>query len=134
MPLPIKPINPFKNFTERGFSLIEVLIAVFIFCVGVLAMALLLDTSIQNNSSARFISEATEIAQFQMEKLMSTSYNDADLDESLSPYGPNAVANYTVSWTVRDNVPMSAMKTINLTVAWNDRGADKSITVDSIKQ
>ena len=123
-----------KNCSEKGFSLIEVLIAIFIFSVGALAIAVMLDTAIQYNSSARLISEATEIAQYQIEKLMSASYNDADLDESSSPYGPNTIENYSVSWIVREDVPMSAMKTINLTVAWDDRGANKSISVDFIKQ
>ena len=134
MPLPAKPTKTFKKSTEKGFSLVEVLIAVSIFSVGILAVALMLDTSIQYTSSARLMSEATEIAQYQMEKLMNASYRDAELDEFSSPYGPNLIANYSVSWTVQDDVPMSEMKTINLTVAWNDRGENSSLTVAAIKQ
>lgn len=134
MPSPEKPMKALKKCNEKGFSLVEVLIALFIFAVGILAVALMLDTSIQYNSSARLMSEATEIAQYQMEKLMNGSYHDADLDESLSPYGPNTIGNYSVSWTVREDLPMNDMKTINLTVAWTNQGEGKSLTVDSIKQ
>jgi hypothetical protein len=69
-----------------------------------------------------------------MEQLMNSPYDDASLDEAFSPYGPNSIANYTVSWVVRENVPMSAIKTINLTVAWDDRGESKSLTINALKQ
>jgi type IV pilus modification protein PilV len=134
MPLPQTLGNVIKKNREQGFSLVEVLIALTIFAVGVLAVALMLDTSIQYNSSARLMSEATEIAQYQMEKLMSASYNDAQLDAFSSPHGPNTIGNYSISWSVQEDVPMSDMKTIKLTVAWNNQGESKNITVDSIKQ
>ena len=129
-----KPLNLAKKHGERGFSLVEVLITLFIFAVGVLAVALLLDLSVQKNASARLMSEATEIAQYQMEKLMGASYRDTELDASSSPFGPNAIGKHSVSWAVQEDLPMSGMKTINLTVAWTDRGVAKSFTVDSIKQ
>jgi hypothetical protein len=68
-----------------------------------------------------------------MEQLMNSPY-DASHDEVSSPYGPNSITNYNVSWTVRENVPMSAMKTISLSVAWNNRGENKSLTINSLKQ
>jgi len=134
MSLPQEPVKGFRHGAEQGFSLVEVLIAVSIFAVGLLAVATMLDTAIQYNASARLMSEATEIAQYQMEKLMSAPSDDAELNGALSPYGPNAIANYRVSWTVREDLPMPAMKTIDLTVAWNDRGAEKSLSVASIRQ
>ena len=129
-----RPMNISKKHGEQGFSLVEVLITLFLFAVGVLAVALLLDMSIQKNASARLMSEATEIAQYQMEKLMSASYRDAELDASSSPYGPSTIGKHSVSWSVQEDIPMSGMKTISLTVAWNDFGVAKSFTVDSIKQ
>jgi type IV pilus assembly protein PilV len=134
MALTQKPVNDFDLSSEKGFTLVEVLIAVSIFSVGLLAVAMMLDTAIQYNSSARFITEATEIAHSQMEQLMNSPYDDASLDEASSPYGPNPIANYNVSWTVRENVPMSSMKTISLSVAWNNRGENKSLTINSLKQ
>ena len=129
-----KPKNIAKKHGEQGFSLVEVLITLFIFAVGVLAVALLLDMSIQKNASARLMSEATEIAQYQMEKLMGASYRDTELDASSSPYGPTTIGKHSVSWAVQEDLPMPDMKTISLTVAWNDRGVVKSFTVDAIKQ
>ena len=129
-----KPMSISKKHGEQGFSLVEVLITLFVFAVGVLAVALLLDMSIQKNGSARLMSEATEIAQYQMEKLMGASYRDSELDASSSPFGPNTIGKHSVSWAVQEDLPMSGMKTISLTVAWNNRGAAKSFTVDSIKQ
>lgn len=134
MPSSEKLMNAHMKRSEKGFSLVEVLVALSIFIIGLLAVAKVLDTSIQYTSSARLLTEATEIAQYQMEELMSAPYNDLDLDESLSPYGPDSIGHYRVSWTVQDNVPLSAMKTIQLTVAWKDQGESKNLTVDFLKQ
>lgn len=134
MPVPQNNMYALKHSPEKGVTLVEIMVAVTVFAVGLLAVAMMLDTAIQYNSSARLMTEATEIAQFQMEQLMSSPYDDADLDEAYSPYGPIIVSNHSVTWTVQENVPMAKMKTINLKVAWNERGEDKSLTVNAIKQ
>lgn len=115
-------------------TLIEVLIALFVFSVGVLAIALMLGNAIRYSASARFMTEATEIAQYKMESLLNAPYYHNELDEALSPYGPVALGNYNISWKVKDDLPMARMKTINLTVSWNDWGGTKRVVVTSIKQ
>ena len=67
---------------NRGFTLIEVLIGLAIFAVGILAIASLQIRSINLNSAARIQSEATVAAVDCMERLLSLPYEHPDLDES----------------------------------------------------
>ena len=50
----------------KGFTLIEVLIGMVIFSVGILAVAALQVSSTKGNSSARRITEATALAESQI--------------------------------------------------------------------
>ncbi len=47
---------------SRGFSLIEVLITILIFAVGLLGMAALQAVSMRSNQSANFRTQATALA------------------------------------------------------------------------
>ena len=56
---------------ERGFSLLEVLVAVFIFTAAIVAVAELLALSTRANGSARATTVATMLAEQKMEELRS---------------------------------------------------------------
>ena len=62
---------------ERGFTLLEVLGAILIFAFGVLALSRTQIAAISTNSSANDLTEATRIAQSNIELLMNLPYNDA---------------------------------------------------------
>ena len=96
---------------SAGFTLIEVLIAVAIFAIGILAIAGLQIKSINLNSSARMQSEATTAAVDCMERLMSLPYEHPDLDES-SGTQQYQMGPYTVFWSITDESPISWCKTI----------------------
>jgi type IV pilus assembly protein PilV len=68
---------------NNGFTLIEVLIAVVILTGGILGMAALQATALQNNQSAYFRSQATQMAYDMSDRMRSnragvnaTNYND----------------------------------------------------------
>ena len=72
-----------SNGNQKGFSLIEILIAMAIFAFGILAVAAMQIKAIQGNSFAGGMTEATNVAQNKMEELIALPYNDAHLtDES----------------------------------------------------
>ena len=66
------PMRTLKK--EEGFTLIEVLIALTIFAVGLLAVAAMQTTSIRVNSSAGKMTTRITFAQDQMEKFLNMPY------------------------------------------------------------
>lgn len=63
-----------KSRSDDGFSLIEVLVALTILAVGLLALALLQTTAIKGNSLAAKSTVATNLAQDQMEQFRHTAW------------------------------------------------------------
>jgi type IV pilus assembly protein PilV len=71
-----------QNLKVRdGFSLVEVLIAMFIFSIGILAIANLQYRSILHNKSAFDRTQANAIASTIFEELKRLSFNDGNLTE-----------------------------------------------------
>ncbi|QTA92788.1 type IV pilus modification protein PilV [Desulfonema magnum] len=66
---------------QEGFTLIEVMISVFILVVGLLAMAMMHVMAIDVNGQAKRITESTNYAQSMMERLMATSYSSLELTD-----------------------------------------------------
>jgi type IV pilus assembly protein PilV len=71
-----------KTLDEKGFTLIEILIAMAIFAFGILAVAAMQIKAIQGNSFAGGMTGASNIAQNKMEELIALPFNDAQLDNA----------------------------------------------------
>jgi type IV pilus assembly protein PilV len=114
-----------KQVGIRGFTLIEVLIVMTIFSIGVLAVAAMQMTSTKGNASARRMTEATALAEEQIENLMQLPYDHADLDPANNPHlstqGP-----YLVNWNVTeidlDSNGTNDSKKVDVAVSWRYTG------------
>jgi len=83
-----------------GYTLIEVLIAVAIFSIGILGVGTMQLRSTGGNTNARIGTEASVWAQDRVETLMLLPYTHADL----STGAPQVIEGvYTVDWTVYDS-------------------------------
>jgi prepilin-type N-terminal cleavage/methylation domain-containing protein len=92
----------FGRSSQEGFSLIEVLIALAVFSIGILAVASLQITSTNGNALARKVTEATAVAKSQMEYLTTLAYDHNDLNPALNPH-ETMQQGYTLTWDVADD-------------------------------
>jgi prepilin-type N-terminal cleavage/methylation domain-containing protein len=118
-------IEPKKQIAIRGFTLIEVLIVMAIFSIGILAVAAMQMTSTRGNASARRMTEATVLAEKQIENLMQLPYDHADLDPTNNPHVSNQ-GPYSVNWNVTevdlDSNGINDSKKVKIAVSWRYAG------------
>ena len=70
-----------RAIKEKGFTLVEVLVAICVLSFGLLAVASMQLAAIQANSTARELTDALNIAQEKMEELIALPFGDSDLDD-----------------------------------------------------
>jgi len=120
--------------TEKGFTLLEVLIAITILSVGLLAIASMQIAAIQTTGSAKSISKGIMWAEDRMEMLNSLDYGDALLSGTAGVISdPSPPDGFNISWTVGDNNPRPQCKFITITVQWSERGINKTTTLTGVK-
>lgn len=122
-----------KQTGAQGFTLIEVLIAMAIFAIGILAVTSMQMRSINLNASARMQTEATTLAADWMERLLSLPYEDAWLDEAASPFAAQN-GDYAIQWTIDEDPDSKGlpMKQIDIQISHTNRNA-KTVRLSSIK-
>ena len=126
-----------KAKTQEGFTLLEVMVAISILSIGLLAVASMQVAAIQGNFHANGVTTATALAQDTLEDLTALPYTvdvtDPDLALGSHPDSPAPnSAGYTIRWTVTDDATLNA-KTITVTVTWQDKGVTKTTALTTIK-
>jgi len=111
---------------ENGYTLIEVLIALTIFAVGMLAVAGMQTSAIRMNSTAGKLTKLSTWGMDKIEELSALSYSDPLLDSAGNPH-QEILGNYTISWTVIDDNPVTNTKNITVTVTGQGKRADIGI-------
>ncbi|MDH5525315.1 MAG: prepilin-type N-terminal cleavage/methylation domain-containing protein [Desulfobulbaceae bacterium] len=93
---------------QRGFTLIEVLIAITVFSVGILAVIMMQGTSVDSNAKALQITEAVTVSGREVEEILAEPY-DTLVD------GNKTFGNYTLSWVVINDNPIKNVKMVTVT-------------------
>ena len=120
-----------KN-AANGFTLIEVLVAMSIFAIAVLGLAIGATTVMQANQTGLYTTIATNLAQDKLEELKAKTA--ALIDTTGSPENnitvSGAPAKFNRSWAVTSGSPVAGVKQIDVTVTWTDH-TNHTVTVSS---
>ncbi len=135
----------------RGFTLVEVMIGITIFAIGILAVATLQLTSMKSNTKANRLTQASVLAQGKMEELMALDFDHADLRDrdldgkggqglddfgAAADFGPNPdQGRFRVYWNVAENHPEVEgvrTKTIRVLVRWQEQNRWKRTSLSYI--
>lgn len=118
---------------SKGFSLIEVLIALVILAIALLGLAGLMVTTTKNNSFGNHMTEAATFAQDKLEELRVTPWDNVAMGaDTVVSTGINYSRNWTVSTLPNPSPPpVDFLKTVSITVSWND-GINRSVRILSL--
>jgi len=128
-----------KKSNEKGFSLIEILIAITVFAIGILAVGGMQIAAIKGNSFANDLTKATTLAQDRMEELIGLSYTDPLLGgNNPTATDHNDLNNpiddrYNISWNIAPDHYIKNTKTIRVIVTWTHKEVQKSMSLTSMK-
>ena len=122
---------------EKGYTIVEVMIAIAIFSIGILSAWALQHSSIRGNTSARNLTVAAACASDRLEQLIQLPYAHADLEARLHTLTQDSDGidnNFngeideagesgplSISWLVTDNVPIQQSKRIRVNVTVGQR-------------
>lgn len=116
-----------SNLRNRGQTLVEVLAALVIIVISVIALIRFQNYLAYDNSLSLQRSDAMLIAQSKMESLRdfdvlnpTPGYTDYQAISSGSSTSAGTTTSYTLTWTVTTNTAPD-YKTITVTVSWTDR-------------
>ena len=114
---------------RQGFTLMEVLIALAIFSLGILAIGTMQINSANSNTGARIHTEESTWLVDRIERMAALSYDDPDLAAGAHSVVQGA---YTISWTVVEDSPVAGAKRIAVT-ATGAHPRSRPLTINFIK-
>ncbi|MCK4545845.1 MAG: hypothetical protein KAW17_00250 [Candidatus Eisenbacteria sp.] len=108
-----------------GFSVIEIMVAVVIFSIGVLGLGALFPLAIRNVNQSAMMTRATQYSKSKMEDLM-----DAGAQRVVS--GADTLnGGFYRSWHVAPDSLTEGLTTLRVTVLWTSGGTDRRVNLSS---
>ena len=129
-----------RQSAEAGFTLIEVLIGISIFAIGMLAVARMQILTVRNTTVGNITSQATMLANQRMEEVKTMSLDDLDalaspiVENDIDDRGnPGGIYNRTTTIDPAPGALSTHAREITVQVQWNAaHGGNRTFTLSSL--
>jgi Tfp pilus assembly protein PilV len=129
--------------SSGGFTLVEITIAIAVFAAGMLTLSAMLLAATQGGSRGRHTTQASAIAESQMERLQRLTWNQVaptagwttpiTVHNTVQANTNQDEETYSVDWRITDLVA-GFTRTIDVRVSWDEPGRpNRSVTFSSIR-
>jgi prepilin-type N-terminal cleavage/methylation domain-containing protein len=131
---------------EKGFTLVELLIALVIFSVGIAGAARMHVAAVTGNMYSMQLTNAVDVAQVQAERLQDINYTVEQVTDGVADDGAADLlepggrkygtvqriqnVDYTPSWTVQNVNSDSRLMNVSMQVTWNEKDQLKTYTMN----
>ncbi len=119
---------------DMGLTLIETMISLMVFSVGMLGLSGLTTVIIHDNSLSQKVTMATILAQDKLEAVQTSNFNT--LANEREDIITDNHRHYTRVTSIADNTPRQGMRTVSIAVYWTTRDSTqrhvslKTIVID----
>ena len=118
-----------KGGSEDGFSILENIISMAIFSVGILSISMLFTQTMTFTHNSEKMTVATNLAKGKLEELRNTPYSnivggtDSEIIDNVQ---------YDLEWTVASNTPLNGVKKVVMEVSWVDLRKGHTIEISTL--
>ena len=128
-----------KGNTQAGFTLIEVMIAILLTVIAEMGIVGLVRAESRSANRSRHLTEASVLAEGEMEYLratqsFSTTGTGSGSDTSPVDVQGNSGGIYTRAWSWAPNATISNAYNYTTTVSWSEDGTATAVTMIGIRQ
>ena len=119
-------LKGFNRRSEGGFSILENMISMAIFSVGILSISMLFTQTMTFTHNSEKMSVATNLAKGKLEELRNTPYANI-----VSGTASETVDNveYDLEWTVTNDSPLTGVRKVVMEISWTDLRKSHTIEI-----
>lgn len=120
---------------NKGFTLLELVIAILVFAVGILGIAKMQSMSVIGNSYGMHMSQAVNIAQDKIEELKDVSITSNTFGVGTPSITPYIKTVDGVAYTIQYNVKaVGTTREVEIQVQWAEKSRNPKTTITFIKR
>ena len=123
-------INIHQQTANRGFTLVEVLVAALILAIGLMGVATMIARSTLQDSRAYYMSRASTLMEEFVENSTLNQYDSAMFANMTNASVDTVIDGiaYSMDCSLREDTPISKTKEMTCTISWNNKGFQTSTT------